>query len=99
LREELINTIEKCNNSSAPGPDKLTWSYIKKIIKNKECISKFIDIANACINLGHWLLHFKTSTTVVIPKPDKTMYNSPKSFRPIVLLNTIGKLIEKMIGE
>ena len=52
-REELINATEKCNNSSAPGPDKLIWSHIKKIIKSKECISKFIDIANACINLEH----------------------------------------------
>ena len=36
---------------------------------------------------------------VVIPKPNKVMFNSPKSYHPIVLLNTIGKLFEKMIGE
>ena len=27
------------------------------------------------------------------------MYDSPKSFRPIVLLNTLGKLIEKVVSE
>ena len=36
---------------------------------------------------------------IIIPKLNKLSYNSPKSFRPIVLLNTIGKLIEKVIGE
>ena len=36
---------------------------------------------------------------VVIPKPNKKSYDSPKSFRPIVLLNTMGKLIEKVIGK
>ena len=36
---------------------------------------------------------------VIIPKPNKPSYDSPKSFRPIVLLNTLGKLIEKVIGE
>ena len=36
---------------------------------------------------------------VVIPKPNKTSYNNPKAFRPIVLLNTLGKLIEKVIAE
>jgi len=36
---------------------------------------------------------------VIIPKPNKTSYNSPKSFRPIVLFNITGKLFEKMIGE
>ena len=29
----------------------------------------------------------------------KTSYATPKSFRPIVLLNTLGKLIEKMIAN
>jgi len=36
---------------------------------------------------------------VVIPKPNKNTYNSPKSFRPIVLLNTTGKLIKKVISN
>ena len=36
---------------------------------------------------------------VIIPKPNKPAYNNPKSFCPIILLNTIGKLIEKMIAK
>ena len=98
-KEELINTIEKCNNSSAPSPNKLTQSHVKRIIKSEECIIRFIDITNACTDLDHWLYHFKTSMTVIIPKPNKISYNTSKSFHPIVLLNTIGKLFEKMIRE
>ena len=30
---------------------------------------------------------------------DKPAYNTPKAFRPIVLFNTLGKLIEKMIAR
>ena len=37
--------------------------------------------------------------TVVISKPNKALYDSPKSFHHIILLNTIGKLFEKMIRE
>ena len=44
-------------------------------------------------------MHFKTSLIIIIPKPNKEFYDSPKSFRPIILLNTLGKLIEKVIGE
>ena len=84
---------------SASSPNKLTWSHIKTIIKSEECISKFVDIANACIDLGYWPSHFKTLMTVVISKPNKTSYNSPKSFCPIVFLNIIGKLFEKIIGK
>jgi len=36
---------------------------------------------------------------VIIPKLNKLSYDSPKLFRPIILLNTLGKLIEKVIGE
>ena len=44
-------------------------------------------------------MHFKKSTMVIIPKPNKKSYDSPKAFRSIVLLNTVGKLIEKVIGD
>ena len=80
-------------------PDRWTCIWHKSIIRNKECICKFIDIANICIDLGHWLSYFKTLTTVVISKPNKATFNSSKLYCPIVLLNTIGKLFKKMIGE
>jgi len=98
-KEEILQAIKKCNNSSALSPDKLSWKHIKIIIKNDECIVKLLDIANTCMDLGHWHNHFKISTTIIIPKPNKQTYNMPKSFQPIVLLNTLGKLFEKMIGE
>ena len=84
---------------SAPGLDKLTWSHIKSIIRSKEYIFKLVDIANTCIDLGYWPSYFKTSTIVVISKPNITIFNSSKSYWPIILLNTIGKLFKKMIGE
>ena len=98
-KEELKCTINKCNNSSAPRPDKLLWRYIKMIIKNYNYSSKIIDITNACINLRVQLFHFKMSTTVIILKPNKLVYDSSKVFYLIVLLNILGKLIKKMIDE
>ena len=38
-------------------------------------------------------------SSIIIPKPNKTSYNSLKIFRPIVLLNTLGRLIKKVISE
>ena len=98
-KKELINAIKKYNNLLALSLDKLFWSHIKKIIKNKKCIIKLINIANTCINLRHWPSYFKTSMTIVISKPNKASYNFPKSFYPIILLNTMGKLFKKMIRE
>jgi len=97
--EEFRLAITNCNNSSAPGLDKLSWSHLKTILKDDECLNVIIYIANVCIELGYWPSHFKKSTTVIISKPNKNLYDLSKSFRPIVLLNTVGKLIEKVIGE
>ena len=36
---------------------------------------------------------------IVISKPNKKSYDLPKSFRPIVLLNILDKLIEKVISK
>ena len=63
------------------------------------CLKNIISIANTCFELGYWPNHFKISSTIVIPKPNKSFYNSLKSLRPIVLFNTLGKPIEKVIGE
>jgi len=75
-----MKAIIKCNNSSTPGPNKLPWFYLKYIINNEACLGKIISIANACFELDSWLAHFKSSTMIVIPKPNKESYNSPKSF-------------------
>ena len=36
---------------------------------------------------------------MIIPKPEKPAYDTPKEFRFVVLLNTLDKLIEKMIAR
>ena len=63
------------------------------------CLKNIITITNTCIELGYWPLHFKISMTIIIPKPNKSLYDSPKLFRPIVFLNTIDKLIKKFISN
>ena len=80
-------------------PDKLSWRYVKIIVKDVICLRNLINIADTCIELGHWLSHFKILAFIIISKPNKILYNSLKAFRQIVLLNTLGMLIEKVIGE
>ena len=98
-KEEFKQAISKCNDLSAPGPDKLTWCYLKSIINQDDYLVNIINIANLCFNLGHWPNYFKYLSTIIIPKPNKTLHDQPKVFWPIVLLNTLGKLIKKVILE
>ena len=97
--KEFRSSIIKCNNSLTPGPDKLFWKHLKVIINNSSCLKSFINIANACIDLDYWLMHFKMSSSIIISKPNKASYNSPKMFKPIILLNILSKHIKNIIGE
>ena len=98
-KTNIRSAISKCSNSSVPGSDKLTWRHLKFIIKDNLCLTNIVNIADVCINLGHWLEYFKISSTIIILKPNKPSYDQPKAFRSIVLLNTIGKLIEKVVAD
>ena len=98
-KEEFKSAISKYSDASALGPNKLTWCHLKFIVKNDSCLTNIVNIADSCINLGYWPEYFKISFTIIIPKPNKSLYNQPKAFRPIVLLNTLGKLIEKVVTD
>jgi len=98
-KQEFRDTIAKCSSSSSPGPDHISWRYLKAIFSNNHCLEKLINIANAYIILEHWSSHFKSANIVIIPKLNKDLYSTPKSFQPIVLLNTTSKLIEKVISN
>jgi len=99
FKEEFESAIIKCNNSSTPDLNKLSWRHLKVVINNILYLNKFINIAKTCIDLGHWLSQFKSLLSIIISKPNKTSYSSLKMFRPIVLLNMLGKLIEKFISK
>lgn len=96
--KEFISSITKYNNSSTPKLDKLLWRHLKCIVKDKSYLKSIVNIANTCFELNHWPSHFRTSTTIIILKSNKESYNTSKAFRPIILLNTLSKLIEKVIG-
>jgi len=64
-----------------------------------QSLEKLVHIANACIILEYWPSYFKLVNSVVIPKPNKMSHNTPSSFQPIVLLNTTGKLVKKVVSN
>jgi len=96
---ELNEALVGCLGRSAPGPDHVTWTHIKRFCTDEHILRLFAWIINSCFAAGFWPDCFKTSKTVIIPKPGKPAYNIPKVFHPIVLLNTLGKLFEKVIAN
>jgi hypothetical protein len=58
-----------------------------------------IEVFNACLSLGHHPARWKEAKVVAIPKPDKLDYSLPKAHRPISLLETMSKLLEKVVAK
>ena len=53
FKEKFKSTIANCNNTSTSDLNKLSWSYLKIILKDNKCLSNIIKIADMCINLGY----------------------------------------------
>ena len=54
---------------------------------------------NACVKLGYHPEVFKRANTVVLRKPKKNDYTNLKAYRPIALLDTIGKALELIVAR
>lgn len=97
---ELEDALASTSNTSAPGPDHLTWFWIKRLLHlYPSSATVLLALFNACVAHGIHPDVFKWSVTVIIPKPNKTDYSRAKAYRPIALLNCLGKLLEKMIAR
>jgi len=51
------------------------------------------------INLSHHPKAWRRAIIVVLRKPEKPDYTVPNAYRPISLLNTLGKLLESVIAR
>lgn len=110
---EIRDALRTTSNSSAPGPDHASWFWLKRIITDESGPEfaandasdhlntelPILNFFNACVRFGVQPSSLKLSNTVVIPKPHKPDYSRAKAYRPIVLLNCIGKLLEKIIAK
>ena len=92
---ELI--LRSIPNKKVPGPDKIPNEALK--LAAPLIAPSIASLAESCFDVGFIPTSFCTSTTIVLRKDDKDDYSLPKSYRPIALLNTLAKVLEKLIAE
>ena len=78
--QELLDALKPISNRSALGLDHITWRYLKRVFKDSTIRLQILAYANSCVTIGHWPSYFKESKSVLIPKPGKAEYTTPKSF-------------------
>lgn len=91
---ELTTIIKDIRAKGAPGPDNITNKIITELPLS--VISRLVDIFNASISLSHIALTWKNANVTMVPKPQKNL-KCVESYRPISLLNTLSKLLERVI--
>ena len=96
---QFLDALRPTTNSSAPGPDHVTWRHIKLALSFPETDAALLRISNTVCESGTWPMHFKNSISMIIPKPNKPDYSIPKAYHPITLLNTLGKLLTKILAN
>ena len=67
------------------------------VVREKITLIKYFF--QACLDQRVQPDHFKTTCTVLFKKPGKSDYTNPGAYRPIALLNTMGKTLEAVISN
>jgi hypothetical protein len=95
--QEVVNLLRTRRANKAPGSDSIPNDFLKAM--GEPLAVAVAAISTACWTLGHYPAQFKHARTVVIRKPGKAAYDLPGAWRPIALLNTIGKLVEALTAS
>ncbi|KAL4412137.1 reverse transcriptase [Colletotrichum abscissum] len=92
---EVEDAIQEAAPLKALGPDGITNLALQ--VARPWIMPYLARIFNQSLRLGYCLQHFRKSTTVVLKKLGKDNYTVPKAYRPIALLNTVGKIMDANI--
>ena len=91
---EAAIAVSSCN--SAPSPEEqIFYIYLKK---GGDAVVRGIHyIIQKSWTRGVIPEAFKLDPKIMLPKPGKSEYNSARSYRPITLESTIGKVMERVV--
>jgi hypothetical protein len=91
--EEIIGNLRKFNSKKAPGEDGVTSGFLISAFQAFPLF--FTKLYNVCLREGCFPKQWKHSVIIPIIKPGKEECKEVSKYRPISLINTGGKLLEK----
>ena len=93
--KRVHQAIASMKPNKAPGPDKITANMLQKA--QDSLAGPLINIFQSSFDIGQTPDIWKLSKGIFIPKPGKTDYKNPKSFRTITLAPIMLKIQERLI--
>lgn len=95
-RNDILTTIQSFKNKKAPGQSKINKKILVKVPLNM--IDALKNIYNAAVSAGYFPKAFKIALIKMSLKKGKQTIH-PVNYRPISLLETIGKTYEKLLNR
>ena len=93
--DEIRAAAARMSSGKAPGTDGVPPEVVKIFMRAKTGV--FADLVNTLISEGCFPRQWKTARLVLIPKPGKCP-EEPSSYRPLCLLDTVGKALEAVLA-
>jgi ribonuclease HI len=93
---EIEDALHDTSNTSAPGPSGIGYRLIKWAYAETPDI--FVRLFNGCLSKGIHPPQFKSAIIAIVAKPRKIDKANPRSYRPIALLECIGKTLERIVA-
>jgi len=91
---EVKQVLKRCSSTSAPGPDGITYSHLKKL---PSCHNFLATLYSKILLQSHSApISWCQGKTILLYKKGDT--SLPKNFRPITLTSVIGKLFHRILS-
>lgn len=91
---EISRLIRGLKNRKSPGDDYVSNTLLKQL--PKKAVIMLMYIFRACLRLSYFPSSWKCAKVIPIPKPGKD-HSQAGNYRPISLLKSLSKLLEKII--
>ncbi|CAB0040764.1 unnamed protein product [Trichogramma brassicae] len=92
--EELRGACTRIRDGAAPGPDSVPNRALKLAVVLRP--DAFLKVYSACLSGGVFPSSWKRQRLVLLPKPGRPP-DAPSSYRPLCMLDTAGKILERII--
>ena len=96
-REMVAAALANTAPFKAPGVDGIPTGFLQAM--GEPLVQAIRVLTQACWDWQHVPEAFRIARTVVLRKPGKESYSQAKAWRPIALLNTLGKVMEAVTAH
>lgn len=93
---EIQKILRNLKIRKSPGVDNIQNALLKNM--SQKCVVLLTRLLNGCLLLGYFPNCWKTAKVIALKKPGK-IDTIPSHYRPISLLPTLGKILERVVCD